>query len=119
MAGPSSHIEDVSDQVGDEGNDRPGSAQGTDLFDSEPEELTLAQRIEIAQAENHRLEQERELARLEACNYALRNSASSSTVSGAPAATPIASPVPTMRQKTLRPEKMRPYKGLSEGEHLR
>ncbi len=81
----------------------------------------IQQLIASTKAENHRLEMDRELAELRAQNAALRNSTSPATVVGAPPSwaglSSIVDAAP--KAKTLRPEKMRSYKGQSEGEHLR
>ena len=67
------------------------------------DQVSLEELLENARAENRRLELKRELAELRARNNVLRNSDSPATPAG----------------KTLRPERMRPYKGSSTGEHLR
>ena len=74
--------------------------------------MSLEELLENARAENRRLELKRELAELRARNNVLRNSDSPATPVGATA-------VPSIVSKTLRPERMRPYKGSSTGEHLR
>ena len=83
-----------------------------------PEPLSIEARLEMAQAENRRLQQERDLRELEARNDQLRNPGLSPIVVAPTSGTnPIA--VQPIKAKTLRPEKMRAYKGTSEGEHLR
>lgn len=82
-----------------ERRDFDASFQG---FASE-DQVSLEELLENARAENRRLELKRELAELRARNNVLRNSDSPATPAG----------------KTLRPERMRPYKGSSTGEHLR
>ena len=67
-------------------------------------------RLQAARDENRRLERANELANLEARNRVLRSNAS------IPA---VAAPEARVHTYVLRPEKMRPYKGVSEGEHLR
>ena len=81
----------------------------------------IQQLIASTKAENRRLEMNQELAELQARNTALRNSTSSATVTGATPSWGGLSAIvdATPKVKTLRPEKMRPYKGQSEGEHLR
>ena len=67
------------------------------------------------------MEQNRLLANLEARNRELRE-ARSNRASIAPAvlaSTFTLSGAPILKAKTIRPERMRPYKGQSEGEHLR
>ena len=99
----------------------PERSEGDNAPDFEgftPVEIPLETRLEIAQAENRRLQQEQDLRNLELRNAQLRNSGSPPTVVATEAgASPLA--VQPIKAKTLRPKEMRPYKGQSEGEHLR
>ena len=81
----------------------------------------LEQLLADAKAENTRLKREQELAKLQAQNRTLRESDSPATAVGTTAAAGMSSPIIGVlpKAKTMRPETMRPYKGLSEGEHTR
>ena len=97
------------------------SSEGFVSEDPEAPEEDLNEYLENARKENRRLRKKRELAELRASNNALRDSDSPPTIVGATAVPPFVSPLVNapIRAKTLRPERMHPYKGVSEGEHLR
>lgn len=100
------------------GNDT--SEQPT-LQDNLPQESTLEERVEAARKANKELEMEHELARLTARNKLLRSGQVPLTdVIVVPGTNPNGAPdVGILQPKTLRPEKMRAYKGQSVGEHVR
>lgn len=112
---PGHRIEELSNA---EGASTPSSSS-TNSWDGIPEgsdtapHADLGARLQAAREENLRLEQQRELADLDARNRELATSGSASH--------PETVIVPEVKAHSfvLRPEKMRPYKGLSEGEHLR
>lgn len=75
-------------------------------------------RIAQLEAENHRLEQQRIIAGLEQRNRELRGIQLNPAIA-APAASSPSTLGATPKPKTFRPAEMRPYKGQSEGEHMR
>ena len=106
--------------VAEEAGEQPPQSQEPRVLSPIPDDQ-LQQLIADAKAENRRLQMAHELAELQAKNTALRNSNSPTTVVGPTSLwgglLPAAEVIPKV--KTLRPEKIRLYKGLSEGEHLR
>ena len=104
--------------------ERRGSDASFEGFISEdPKALeeALNKSLENARIENRRLRKKRELAELRANNNTLRDSDSPATIVGTTAVSPTVAPVmgAPIKAKTLRPDRMHPYKDNSEEEHLR
>ena len=100
------------------GTEAPDNAPTTESSDSTLSSPALQQRIAQLEAENQRLLEENRVRELETRNAELRRrpEADAEDFNGL---SDDEAPSVSLTAKTIRPEKMRPYYGNSEGEHIR
>ena len=110
-------------QGGEPSNTAGASGESNTLTD---DSTSPEARIAHLEAENRRLNEERQIAELEARNREAQaqidqaNSAYTNRPgTGGTGDAPTSPETPTLKSKNPRPEKPSPYKGSSEGEHLR
>ncbi|KAL2036420.1 hypothetical protein N7G274_010860 [Stereocaulon virgatum] len=97
---------------------RSDNAQTADSSDQTLPPQTLQQRIAQLEAENDRLTKEKQSRELEGRNQPLQPRAETDTEEFE-GLSEHAAPSSLRTARTLRPEKIRPYYGNSEGEHIR
>ncbi|KAL2036416.1 hypothetical protein N7G274_010866 [Stereocaulon virgatum] len=97
---------------------RSDSAQTADSSDQTLPPQTLQQKIAQLEAENDRLTEEKRSRELEGRNQPLQPRAETDTEEFE-GLSEHAAPSGLRTARTLRPEKLRPYYGNSEGEHIR
>ena len=116
------------DEVPQPGTDAAGEAPAGEVVNNE-------QRIQILEAELTELRAQARIAELEAEANRLRSRAGTATIAGSSSASAGGASAPQdgnagggsaaderrvhLQLKSMKPEKLSPYKGLSEGEHIR